>query len=66
MGSQGAVGVKIEQIIEIGRAAHELVSRHGWNAANYAAKLAEEALANGLTDDYEFWEAVESWLKARD
>jgi hypothetical protein len=34
-------------LIEVGRKAHELAARHGWNAHKYAAKIAAEALAAG-------------------
>ncbi len=50
---------------EVYRVAHELQSRHGWSAHEYAAKLVAEALAEGLTEDAEFWKAVESTLTPR-
>jgi hypothetical protein len=40
--------------IEVGRVAHELIHRHGRNACRYAAKLAAEALAEGMIEDSEF------------
>jgi hypothetical protein len=55
---------EIDQI-QIGRTAHELEARHGWNAHLYAASLAAEALAAGLNDEFEFWQAVEASLKPR-
>ena len=45
--------------IEVGRTAHELLRRHGWNAHEYAAEPAAEALAEGKDEEYEFWRAVE-------
>lgn len=49
----------IVDYIEVGRTAHELLHRHGWNAHEFAAKLAAEALAEGNDEEYEFWRAVE-------
>jgi len=51
--------------IEVSRQAHELAQRHGVNAHNCAAKLAAEALAEGATEECEFWKAVEAALKPR-
>ena len=51
--------------IEVGRKAHELELRHGWNAHEYAAKLAAGALAEGKDQEYEFWRAVELHLTPR-
>jgi hypothetical protein len=52
--------------IEVGRTAHELSKRMGWIIApKYAARLAEEALANGRVEEYEFWRAVELALTIR-
>jgi hypothetical protein len=51
--------------IEVSRKAHELRHSHGWNAHKYAAKLAAEALAEGKTEECEFWKAVEATLKPR-
>jgi hypothetical protein len=51
--------------IEVGRAAHELVSRHGLNAYLYASRLAAEALAEGRAEEADFWKAVEVSLKPR-
>jgi hypothetical protein len=45
---------------EVGRKAHELEVAHGRAGAHrYAAKIAEEALADGDVADYAFWQAVE-------
>jgi len=52
--------------IEVGRAAHELIHRHGWAfALPYAAKLAADALAEGKIEESEFWKAVERSLTPR-
>ena len=51
--------------IEVGRTAHELQVRHGWNARGYAAKQAAEALAEGKIQAHEFWRAVELHLTPR-
>jgi hypothetical protein len=50
---------------EVFRSAHELRERHGRNAANYAAKLAAEALAEGDIENHQFWEAVKAALTVR-
>jgi hypothetical protein len=52
--------------IEVNRKAHELAHSHGWNADEYAAKLAAEALAEGATEEWTFWKAVEASLKRRE
>jgi hypothetical protein len=46
--------------IEVSRKAYELSHTHGWTAHSYAAKCAEAALAEGKTDEYEFWKRVEA------
>ena len=51
--------------IEVSRTAHELLHRHGPNAYKYAAKLAADAFAERKTEEYEFWKAVEGWIKPR-
>jgi hypothetical protein len=51
--------------IEVFRKAHELAYSHGRDAYKYAAKLAEEALAEGMADECEFWKAVEAALNPR-
>ena len=51
--------------IEVGRAAHELEHRHGWDAPNFAARLAADALAEGEYEESEFWRAVELQLMPR-
>jgi hypothetical protein len=50
---------------DVSRKAHELSDRHGWNAHTYAAKLAADALAEGKTEESEFWKAVEAALTPR-
>jgi len=52
--------------VEVGRVAHELRNRHGWNADKYAAKLAAEALEDRMMEEYEFWRAVEAALTPRE
>jgi hypothetical protein len=52
--------------IEVGRTAHELLHRHDWNAHEYAARLAAEALAEGKDEEYEFWRAVEVAVTPRE
>jgi hypothetical protein len=54
-----------EQRTEISRKAFELARSHGRNADKYAAKLAEEALAEGMIEESEFWRRVEAALKPR-
>ena len=51
--------------IEVSREAHELAHTHGRNAHKYAVKLAADALAEGKSEEYEFWKAVEATLKPR-
>lgn len=51
--------------VEVGRMAHELANRHGRNSHQHAARMAEEALADGKTDEADFWKAVEHSLKPR-
>lgn len=51
--------------VEVSRKAHELEHSHGHNAHLYAAKLAAEALEEGMTEESEFWKAVEEALKPR-
>jgi hypothetical protein len=51
--------------IEVSRKAHELNGSHGRNAPAYAAKLAAAALAEGETDEHEFWKRVEAALMLR-
>jgi hypothetical protein len=51
--------------IEVQRTAHELGSRYGQNACQYAARLAAEALAEGRAEEAVFWTAVENCLKPR-
>ena len=51
---------------EVFRKAHELSDRHGWNAQEYAARLATEALAEGKVSESEFWNAVKDALTVRD
>jgi hypothetical protein len=51
--------------VEVGRKAHELDRAHGGNAYLYAARLAEEAHAEGEAEEYAFWKAVEANLKPR-
>lgn len=51
--------------VEVGRKAHELEHSHGGNAYKYAAKLAAEALAEGMMDECRFWKAVEAALVPR-
>jgi hypothetical protein len=55
----------LEAFIEVSRKAHELHGSHGWNAHQYAAKLAAVALAKGATEEYEFWKRVEGSLTPR-
>jgi hypothetical protein len=52
-------------LIEVGRMAHELAERHGWNAHKYAAKMAAEALAAGEMEEHDFWKMVELSLTPR-
>jgi hypothetical protein len=51
--------------IEVSRQAHELSLRHGWNAHEYAARLAAAALIDGKPDESEFWRSVEASLTPR-
>ena len=51
--------------VEVARKAHELVLRHGPNAYKYAAQLAAAALAEGETEECEFWKAVEMSITPR-
>jgi hypothetical protein len=52
--------------IEVGRKAYELERSHGRTAHVYAARLATEALAEGQTEEYDFWTAVAGALTPRD
>jgi hypothetical protein len=45
--------------------AHELAHSHGRNAHLYAARLAAEAMAEGMKEEAEFWKSVEMLLKPR-
>jgi hypothetical protein len=51
--------------IQVGRIAHELTDRYGWNAHKYAANVAVQALTDGQAEEFEFWSAVEAALKPR-
>lgn len=51
--------------IEVSREAHELSQRHGPEAHEYAARLADAALRAGKKEESEFWVAVEAALKPR-
>jgi hypothetical protein len=57
---------RTQTLIEIGRRAHELAERHGWNAHKYAAKMAAEALAAGDMEEHDIWKMVESSLTPRE
>jgi ABC-type antimicrobial peptide transport system ATPase subunit len=50
---------------EIDRKSHELLHSHGINAHKYADKLAAEALAEGETEESEFWKAVADSIRPR-
>jgi hypothetical protein len=56
----------VETLIEVGRIAHELAERHGWNAHKYAAKMAAEALAAGDKEEHDIWKKVELSLTPRE
>jgi len=51
---------------EVDKKAHGLSHSHGWNAHRYAAKLATEAISEGMKEEGEFWNAVEAALKPRE
>ncbi len=51
--------------VEVSRTAHELSQRHGWNAHVYAAKAADEALADGDAEAHAFWQRVAASLHPR-
>jgi hypothetical protein len=59
------VAVSAVDYVEVSRTAHQLSKDHGRNAAQYAAKLAREALAEGKSGEAEFWEAVAAALTPR-
>jgi hypothetical protein len=46
------VTVSAVDYVEVSRTAHQLSKDHGRNAAQYAAKLAREALAEGKSDEF--------------
>jgi hypothetical protein len=51
--------------IEVGRAAHELSSRHGKSAHIYAEKFAAQASSKGNVEEYAFWRLVAKTLEPR-
>jgi hypothetical protein len=51
--------------IEVGRQVHELELRHGRNAFEFAAKLADKAERAGELAAAGFWGAVSASLKPR-
>jgi hypothetical protein len=51
--------------IEVGRKAHQLSADHGRDAHLYAAKLAQDAEAEGKLDEAAFWKAVSAALAPR-
>lgn len=54
-----------EQRREVGRAAHELQRQFGVNAYKFAAKRAEDALAEKDAERAQFWKWVEASLRPR-
>jgi hypothetical protein len=52
--------------VEVGRVAYQLTKDHGPEHARlYAARLAQEAEAEGKTNEAEFWKAVAGELTPR-
>jgi hypothetical protein len=57
---------KIVDYVEVSRKANELAAAHGArNAVGYADRLAEEARAEGKSDEHAFWKAVANSLRPR-
>ncbi len=50
---------------EVSRTVHQLVLDHGVSAHLYASRLANEAEAEGMTDEAAFWSAVAASVAPR-
>jgi hypothetical protein len=55
----------VEELIEVGRVAHELVSRMGNMAHRQAARYAVRNAAEGDEEEAQFWRWVEAALRPR-
>jgi hypothetical protein len=56
---------EFDEVVEIGRMAHELEALHGVSACTYAETLRDSANAAGSADEAAFWDKVAAALKLR-